>query len=83
MVGLRYVIGEEGRKGSGKKKRARCSLGDADMVNWNAFETRWASRSSRWGRLVRICSRSSGRWKVRDAALGSEGLSRDIVNDLL
>ena len=40
VAGLRYVIGEEGRKGSGKKKRARWSLGEAEIVWWKAWETR-------------------------------------------
>jgi hypothetical protein len=71
------VIGEEGRKGSGKKKRARWSLGEAEIVWWNAWETRWARRSSRCERLMRICSRSSGRAKVRIAAVGSR--ESDIV----
>jgi len=75
VAGLRYVIGEEGRKGSGEKKRARWSFGEAEIVWWNAWETRWARRSSRCERLMRICSRSSGRWKVRIAAV----LSRSVI----
>ena len=63
-------MGEEGRVGSGRKKRARWSFGEEEIVWWNARETLWAKRRSRWGRFVRICSRSSGRWKVRVAAVG-------------
>lgn len=59
-----------GRNGSAEKKRARWSFGEDEIVWWNARETRWARRSSLWGRFVRICSRSSGRWKVRIAAVG-------------
>lgn len=32
VVGLRYVMGEEGRNGSAAKKRARWSLGEAEIV---------------------------------------------------
>jgi hypothetical protein len=76
------VIGEEGRNGSGEKKRARCSFGEAEIVWWKARETLWARRSSRCGRFMRICSRSSGRSKVRIAAVGSrrsDMFLRDLV----
>lgn len=61
-------MGEEGLWGSGAKKRARWSFGEAEMVEWKALEIRWARRRSRCGRWVRICSRISGRWRVRVVA---------------
>jgi hypothetical protein len=81
VEGLRYVIGDEGRNGSGEKKRARWSFGEAEIVWWKACDTLCARRSSRCGRLMRICSRSSGRSKVRIAAVGSRR-SDMFMNDL-
>ena len=80
VAGLRYVIGEEGRNGSGEKKRARWSFGEAEIIWWNARETLWARSSSRCDRLMRTCSRSSGRSKVRIAAVLS--IRSDIFTDV-
>jgi hypothetical protein len=55
-------------------------FGEAEIVWWNARETLWARSSSRCDRLMRTCSRSSGRSKVRIAAVLS--IRSDIFTDV-